>query len=108
MENDVSMIQKTLQLQRHDPEIGIVYILFSVTFLAIGGVYFTLKAVRNSVVNFLHKETIQNAHLELFPKPLDPNLPLPPTTINYLLKLKKKQLANPLEPNAPPHGPEVF
>ena len=110
MENDVSMIQKTLQLQRHDPELGIVYILFSLTFLLLGDVYMTLKAVRNSVVNFLCKEIIQIAHMEFFPKPFDPNLPLPSPTSKSILRLKKsKQPSNNLlERNLPLHNLEAF
>ena len=102
------MVQNILQHQRHEPELGTVYILFTVIFLLLVGIYMTLKAVRNSIVNFLCKETIQNACLELFPKPLDPNLPLPPTTSKSLLKIKKKQLSNPLEPNIPLHGLEAL
>ena len=70
----------------------------------------TLKAVRNSIVNFLCKETIQNSCLELVPKPLDSTLPLLSPTPQSFLKLKKaKRLSNnPLEPTSPKRNPEIL
>ena len=103
MENVISMVQKNLQHQCHKPEIMNVYMLFVVIFLLLSGIYITLRATRDSIVNFLRKETIQNACLgELLPKPLDPNLPLPLETTKALQKIKKNHLDNPLEPIPPP------
>ena len=68
-------------------------------------IFITLRATRDSIVNFLHKEMIQNAHLgELLPKPFDPNLPLPLETTKALRKMKKKHLDNPLDTVPPPRN----
>ena len=108
MENVISMVKK-LQHQCHKPELMNVYILFVVIFLLLSGIYITLRATRDRIVNFLHKETIQNAHLgELLPKPLDPNLPLPLETTNALQKMKKKHLDNPLEPVPQPRNMNIL
>ena len=65
--------------------------IFVFIFILLLGIYGTLKVTRDSVVNFLQKEMIQNARLgDLIPRPLDPNLPLSVENTKVLHKLRKK------------------
>ena len=73
---------------------------FVVIFLLLTRIFITLRATRDSIVNFIRKETIQNTCLgELLPKPLDPNLPLTLENTKALQKMKKIYLDNPLYPS---------
>ena len=77
IEDVMTKVEKILQGQRHNPELFSVYIIFVFIFILLLGIYGTLRVTRNSIVNFLCKEAIQNARLEdLLLRPLDPNLSL--------------------------------
>ena len=94
MDKEVSIIHRSLQGQRHDPELGIVYVLFTVMFVSLAGLYFTLRAVRDSIVKFLWKEAITNARLELVPKPLDKSAPFADLATNYQTSKFKRSKRN--------------
>ena len=90
IEDVMTKVEKILQLQRHYPELFSVYVIFVFIFILLLGIYGTLRVTRNSIVNFLCKEAIQNARLgDLLPRPLDPNLPLSAADTKALYKLRK-------------------
>ena len=105
IEEVMAKVEKILQNQRHEPELFSIYLIFIFIFILLIGIYGTLKVARDSVVNFLRKETIQNAWLgDLIPRPLDPNLPLSVENTKVLYKLKKKHLENTQDSAPTPHG----
>ena len=91
IEDVMAKVEKILQSQRHKLELFNIYVIFIFIFILLLGIYGTLKVTRDSVVNFLCKEAIQNARLgDLIPRPLDPNLPLSFENSKVLYKLRKK------------------
>ena len=52
IEKVIATVQKNLQSQQHEPELLSVYILYILIFLLLTGIYITLKATRDSIINF--------------------------------------------------------